>query len=38
LFGKLLKAYTIKVEPIDTSKEFISTKFLRMIEKVFNLK
>jgi len=38
LFGKLLKVYTIKVEPIDTSREFISTKFLRMIEKVFNLK
>ena len=38
LFGKLLKVYTIKVDPIDTSREFISTKFLRMIEKVFNLK
>ena len=38
LFGKLLKVYTIKVEPIDTSKEFISTRFLRVIEKIFNVK
>ena len=38
LFGKFLKVYTIKVEPIDTSKEFISTRFLRVIEKIFNVK
>ncbi len=38
LFGKFLKVYTIKVEPIDTDREFISTRFLRMIEKIFNVK
>jgi HAD superfamily phosphatase (TIGR01668 family) len=35
LFGKFLGAYTIKVEPLDTKKEFITTKFLRLLEKIF---
>ncbi|SHH19295.1 YqeG family HAD IIIA-type phosphatase [Thermosipho atlanticus] len=34
IFGKLLGAYTIKVQPIDTSKEFIITKLLRFFEKI----
>ncbi|MDK2886046.1 MAG: putative phosphatase [Thermosipho sp. (in: thermotogales)] len=34
LLGKFLKAYLIKVEPIDTSKEFLITKFLRFLEKI----
>ncbi|MBO8140314.1 MAG: YqeG family HAD IIIA-type phosphatase [Thermosipho sp. (in: Bacteria)] len=34
LLGKLLNAYIIKVEPIDTSKEFLITKFLRFLERL----
>lgn len=34
LLGKLLNAYTIKVEPIDTSHEFFITKFLRFLERI----
>ncbi|MDN5324877.1 MAG: putative phosphatase [Thermosipho sp. (in: thermotogales)] len=34
LLGKFLKAYLIKVEPIDTSIEFLITKFLRFLEKI----
>ncbi|EKF49281.1 had-superfamily phosphatase subfamily iiia [Thermosipho africanus H17ap60334] len=34
LFGKLLNAYLIKVEPLDTQKEFFITKILRFFEKI----
>lgn len=37
LFGKLIGAYTIKVEPLDTSKEFITTKIFRFFERLFKL-
>lgn len=37
LFGKLIGAYTIKVEPLDTGKEFFTTKILRLLEKLFKL-
>ncbi|MCX7653924.1 MAG: HAD-IIIA family hydrolase [Fervidobacterium sp.] len=37
LFGKLIGAYTIKVKPIDTDKEFVLTKLLRFLEKLFKL-
>lgn len=38
LFGNLLGAYTIKVEPIDLQREFFSTKILRFFERlVFGL-
>ncbi|RKX46204.1 MAG: YqeG family HAD IIIA-type phosphatase [Thermotogae bacterium] len=35
--GSLLKAYTIKVEPIDRSHEFFVTRFLRSLEKTIEL-
>ncbi len=37
LFGKLIGAYTIKVEPLDTNKEFLTTKIFRFFEKLFRL-
>lgn len=37
LFGKLICAYTIKVEPLNTSKEFITTKIFRFFERLFKL-
>lgn len=37
LFGKLIGAYTIKVDPINTEHEFLSTKFLRFFERIFGL-
>lgn len=32
--GSLIKAYTIKVEPIDEDREFLTTRFLRRLEKI----
>ncbi|MBO8161619.1 MAG: HAD-IIIA family hydrolase [Thermosipho sp. (in: Bacteria)] len=34
IFGKLLGAYLIKVEPLDTSREFLITKIFRFFEKL----
>lgn len=34
LFGNLLGAYTIKVEPLDLKREFLSTKILRFFERL----
>ncbi|QTA37390.1 YqeG family HAD IIIA-type phosphatase [Thermosipho ferrireducens] len=34
LFGKFIKAYTIKVEPLDKKHEFWGTKILRFFEKL----
>ncbi|WP_126992401.1 YqeG family HAD IIIA-type phosphatase [Thermosipho globiformans] len=34
LFGKFLNAYLIKVDPLDTEKEFFITKILRFFEKI----
>ncbi|WP_069292686.1 YqeG family HAD IIIA-type phosphatase [Fervidobacterium thailandense] len=34
LFGNLLGAFTIKVDPLDTRREFLSTKILRLFERL----
>lgn len=34
LFGNLLGAYTIKVEPLDLQREFFTTKILRFFERL----
>lgn len=35
LFGNFIRAYTVKVEPLDRDRECISTKILRFFERFF---